>query len=99
MPLSEGLEDGKQLLVIELVIELIWLHAVQVEGDHVDVAIIRGDLGDDCCNHIVRSISFNNNRVVRVKMCQVGCLGEGSLEGLECCGVVRAPGEWGCPFL
>ena len=27
-PLSEGLKDGKQLLVIDLVVELSWLHAV-----------------------------------------------------------------------
>ena len=28
-------------------------------------------------------------------MCQDGCLGEGSFEGLEGIGVVGAPGEWG----
>src|SRR5882724_7809439 len=66
-----------------------------VEGDCVDVTIVRGDLGDDCCNCIVRSISFNDNRIIRVEMCQDGCLGEGIFEGLKCLGVVRAPGEWG----
>src|SRR5882724_517277 len=52
-------------------------------------------MGDDCGNHIVRSISFNNNGIIRVKMCQDGGLGEGSLEGFKCLGVVRAPSEWG----
>ena len=61
----------------------------------MDVAIVRGDLGDDCCNRIVRSISFNNNRIVRVEMHQDGSLGEGSLEGLKHLVVVGAPGEWG----
>jgi len=28
-------------------------------------------------------------------MCQDGCLGEGSFEGLKCLGVVGAPGERG----
>ena len=50
---------------------------------------------DDRCDCIVRSISFNNNGIVRVEMHQDGCLGEGSLEGLECFSVVRPPGEWG----
>ena len=27
VPLSEGLKDGKQLLVINLIVELGWLHA------------------------------------------------------------------------
>jgi len=26
-PLSEGLEDGEQLLIVDLVVELRWLHA------------------------------------------------------------------------
>jgi len=61
----------------------------------VDVTIVGGDLGDDRCNHIVRSISFDNDGIVGVEMHQDGCLGKGCLEGLKCLGVVRAPGEWG----
>src|SRR5882724_565466 len=95
VPLSEGLEYCEQLLFVDLVVELRWLHAAQIECDRVDVAIIRGDLGDDRNDHIVRSISLNNNRVVRVEMHQDGGLGEGSLEGFERLGVVRAPSEWG----
>ena len=26
-PLSEGLEDGEQLLIVDLIVELRWLHA------------------------------------------------------------------------
>jgi len=55
----------------------------------------RGDLGDDRSNCIVRSVSLNNNRIVRVEMCQDGGLGESCLEGFECLGVVGAPDEWG----
>src|SRR5882724_7346691 len=95
VPLSEGLEYCEQLFVIDLVVELRWLHAARVECDRVDVAIVRGDLGDDRSDHVVRSISFNNNRIVRVEMCQDGGLGEGGLEGFECLSVVRAPSEWG----
>jgi len=53
-----------------------------------DVAIIGGDLRDDRCNRIVRSVSFNNNGVNRVEMCQDGCLCKGCLEGCECFGVI-----------
>jgi len=54
-----------------------------------------GDLRDDRCNRIVRSVSFNNNGVNRVEMCQDGCLCKGCLEGCECFGVIGAPGERG----
>jgi len=49
----------------------------------VDVAIVGGDLGDDHGDRIVRSVSLNNNRIVRVEMCQDGGLGEGSLDGFD----------------
>ena len=61
----------------------------------MDVAIIGGDLGDDFSNCIVRSISLNNNRIVRVEMRQDGGLCEGCFEGFKCLGVVGAPDEWG----
>ena len=47
---------------------------MQVEHNQVNVAIIGGDLGDDCCNHIKSSVSFNNYGIIRVEMCQDGCL-------------------------
>src|SRR5882724_3465091 len=46
-PLSEGLEYCKQLFIVNLIVELCWLQAAQVEHNRVDVTIIRGDLGDD----------------------------------------------------
>src|SRR5882724_3824550 len=39
-PLSEGLEYCKQFLIIDLIVELCWLHAAQVEQNWVDVTII-----------------------------------------------------------
>ena len=66
-----------------------------VEHHWVNVTVIGVDLADDCCNRIVRSVSLNDNRIIRVEMHQDGCLGEGVFEGLECLGVVRAPCEWG----
>src|SRR5882724_5735023 len=94
-PLSEGLEYGEQFLVVDLVVELFWLHAAGVECDRVDVTIVRGDLGDDRCDRIVRSVSLNNNGVVRVEMRQDGGLCEGRFEGFKCLGVVGAPDEQG----
>jgi len=66
---------------------------VGVEHDQVDIPIVRGDLGDNSCNHIIRSISFNNNQIIRVEMCQDRCLGNGVFEGPERLDVVRAPYE------
>src|SRR5882724_13452380 len=94
-PLSEGLKDGEQLFVVDLIVELSRLHAVGVECDWVDVAIIGGDLRDDRSDHIVRSVSFNNNGVIRVEMCQDGCLCKCCLEHFERLSVIGAPGEWG----
>jgi len=42
--LSEGLEDGEQLLVIDLVVQICWLAAVQVEHDRVNVTNIIGEI-------------------------------------------------------
>ena len=94
VPLSEGLKYCKQFHIVDLIVELCWLHAVQVECDWVDVTIVGGNLGDDRSDRIVRSASLNNNRIVRVEMCQDGGLSESCLEGFEHLGVVGAPGEW-----
>src|SRR5882724_10320173 len=94
-PLLEGLKDDEQLFVVDLIVELCRLHAAGVECDWVDVAIVGGDLRDDRSDRIVRSISFNNNGVIRVEMCQDGCLCKCCLERFECLSVIRAPGEWG----
>ena len=61
----------------------------------MDVPIIGGDLGDDCCNHIIGSISFNNNCIIRVEMRQNGCHGEGVFEGSKHLHIIGAPGERG----
>src|SRR5882724_1290596 len=94
-PLSEGLEYGEQFFVVDLVVEFRWLHAAGVECDRVDVAIVGGDLGYDCRNCIVRSVSLNHNGVVRVEMRQDGGLCEGRFKGFKRLGVVRAPDERG----
>jgi len=60
----------------------------------LDVTLIRGDLGNDHCDCIVRSVSLNNDGIVRVECIKWG-LGEGSLECLKCLHVVRALGNWG----
>jgi len=44
--------------------------------------------GDDLCDRIVRSISLNNDGIIRVEMRQDGCLCEGMFEGLKGCSVV-----------
>jgi len=42
-----------------------------------------GNLGDDCSDRIVRSVSLNNNQFVRVEMRQNGGLCEGCFEGFK----------------
>src|SRR5882672_8973653 len=92
-PLSEGLKYCQELLVIDLVVELGRLHTAGVECDRMDVTIIRGNLGDDSCNRIIGSISFNNNGIIRVEMRQYGCRGEGTFEGSERLGLIGTPGK------
>src|SRR5882672_1365533 len=94
-PLPESLEYGEELLVIDLVVELGRLHAAGVERDRVNVTILGRDLGDDCCNRIIGSVSFNNNWIIRVEMCQDGCRGEGVFEGFERLHMIGTPGERG----
>ena len=79
---------------LDLVVELDWLHAVGVEHDWVEVTIVGRNLGDDCCDRIVRSISLNHNGIIRVEMHQNGCLCKGMFEGLKCHSVVGTPDEW-----
>src|SRR5882724_5474514 len=93
-PLSEGLKYCEQLLVIDLIVELHWLHAARVERDWVDVPIVGRDLGDDRSDRIVRSVSLNNDGIIRVEMRQDGCLCKGVFEGLEGRSVIRTPGKW-----
>jgi len=53
----------------------------------VDVTVIRGDLGDDRGDCIIRSVSFNNNGLSGVEMRQDRGLGKGLFDCAECCGV------------
>src|SRR5882672_192655 len=94
-PLSEGLKYCQELLVVDFIVELGRLHTAGVECDWVDVTIIRGNLGDDSCNSIIGSISFNNNGIMRVEMCQYGCRGEGRFEGSERLRLIGIPGKRG----
>jgi len=57
--------------------------------------IVGGDLGDDRSDCIVRSISLNDNGVVRVEMHQDGGLCEGRFEGLQTPWCGRGPDERG----
>ena len=66
-----------------------------VEHNQVDVSIVGGDLGNDSCNGIIRSISFNNNGIISVEMRQNGCCGEGMFEGSERLHMIGTPGERG----
>ena len=53
MPLPEHFEDCQKFLVVDLIVELSWLHSSGEESNWVQVAIFGGDLGDDSNNSII----------------------------------------------
>jgi len=61
----------------------------------VDVAIVGGDLGDDHSDHIVRSVSFNDNEIIRLKCTKMGAWVKAVLRVFKHHGVIGAPGEQG----
>ena len=66
-PDFEALEDGKQLLVMGVIVALGIGEGMGVESDGVDVTV-RGHGRNNASKGVVRSISFNEHGVVRSPM-------------------------------
>ena len=82
MPGAEGLVDGKELLIVGIVVEFWRGQCPRVERNRTDLTILTTD-GDDTRDGIVRGVSFHYDGVVRQPMSQDGGGSEGVFEALE----------------
>ena len=96
-PDFEAFKDGEKLLVVGVIVMLSVSEGTGVEGDQVDVAI-GSDSGNNASQGIVRSISFNEDRIVGGPMCEDGSFSEGLLESAKCLVTLVTPVP-GCAFV
>ena len=80
-PGSESLEDGEQLLVVDIVVEFRGGKRPGVECDQMN--FVFETYGDDGSEGVVGGISLNDNRNVRDLLGQCWSRGEDLLEGVE----------------
>ena len=81
-PDLETFEDGEQLLVMHVVVELRCREGLRVECDQVDLTIW-SEHGEDASKSIIRRVGFNHHLAARRPMCEDGSLGEGLLKRLK----------------
>ena len=81
-PNLESFEDGKQFLVMCVVIQLCCSKSVRVKGNWMNFIIFVNN-GEDCSESIVRGISFHNELSIRNSMSENQSEGECFLERVE----------------
>ena len=82
LPNLESFEDGKQFLVMCVVIQLCCSKSVRVKGNWMNFIIFVNN-GEDCSESIVRGISFHNELSIRNPMSENQSEGECFLERVE----------------
>ena len=73
-PQVKSLEDGEELLIMCVIVQLGHSEHTQIEGDRANLAI-GADIRQYTCDRVVRSVSFDNDW--RVGVCEDWC-------GCEC---------------
>ena len=89
-PFFKGTNDRHEFLIIDLVICLSRIVLLGVKGNRVEksfVIVLRQDASGD----IIRSISYQNNLAVPIKVSQDGGSGKCILQILECFLVFGGP--------
>ena len=81
-PVLECLEDGKEFLIVGIIVQLRSSQGPGVVGDRMNLSVGASDR-QDASDGIVRGIRFHNDRGVRNEMGKDGCSGEGMLESIE----------------
>jgi hypothetical protein len=82
--LLESDEDGEELIVINVIVELCGSHRLRVECNQMEEIIDGINLQEHCSNRIVRSVSFDNSRAVGMEMSENGQRVELSFKKLKC---------------
>ena len=63
-PLMKGIEDSKEFFVVRIVVKFGTNKGSGMESDGMNISVGEDD-GKDCCQSVVGSISFNNERLAR----------------------------------
>ena len=63
-PLVEGIKNGEEFFVVHVVVEFSADKGPRVKGDQVYLAV-RSNGGKDSCQGIVRSVSFDDERLAQ----------------------------------
>ena len=78
----ESFKDGKQFLVMCVVVQLYHSESARVKGNWMNFIIFVNN-GEDCSESIVRGISFHNELSIRNSMSENQSEGECFLERVE----------------
>jgi len=81
-PVPECLEDGKEFLIVGVIVQLRSSQGPGVECYRTDLSVGAGDR-QDTSDSIVRGIRFHDDRGFRNKVSEYGRSGEGVLESIE----------------
>jgi len=81
-PNLEGFKDGKQLLVMYVVIQLHYSKSMRVKGNWMNFIIFVNN-GEDCSKSIVQGISFHDELSIGNPMSEDRCRGKCFLERVE----------------
>jgi len=81
-PNLESFEDGKQFLVMYVIVQLHYSKSARVKGNWVNFIIFVNN-GEDCSESIVRGIGFYNELSIRNPMSEDRCGGKCFLERVE----------------
>ncbi|KAG6899325.1 hypothetical protein C0993_011202 [Termitomyces sp. T159_Od127] len=93
--LLEGFDNGKELLVIDVVVELCGNHRVGVESNRPELVTAGVLLREYTSNGVVRGVTFEDNGERGVKVVEDGGGGEGLLEEGEYALPPAVPVPWG----
>jgi len=81
-PVLECLKDGKEFLIVGVIVQLQSGQGPGVESDQMDLSVCAGNR-QDASNGVVRGICFHDDRGVQNEVGKDGRGGEGVLESVE----------------
>ena len=77
-PVPECLEDGKEFLIVGVIVQLRSSQGLGVVHDWANFSVSTGNR-QDASDGVVGGISFHDDRGIRNKVGEYGCSGEGML--------------------